>query len=90
MLFGYSELHQSIREKKEIVVVEGEFDVVTSTQAHVNNVVAIKGSALTNDHALLLNRTVERVLLALDTDAAGVEATKRCRCLSHTIWSCEP
>ena len=77
MLFGYSELHQSIREKKEIVVVEGEFDVVTSTQAHVNNVVAIKGSALTNDHALLLNRTVERVLLALDTDAAGVEATKR-------------
>lgn len=77
MLFGYSELHQQIREKKEVVVVEGEFDVITSTQAHINHIVAIKGSALTDEHALLLNRTVERVLLALDKDSAGVEATKR-------------
>ncbi len=77
MLFGYSELHQQIRAKKEVLVVEGEFDVITSTQAHVNHIVAIKGSALTADHALLLNRTVERVLLALDKDSAGVEATKR-------------
>ncbi len=77
MLFGYSELHQQIREKKEVLVVEGEFDVITSTQAHVNHIVAIKGSALTEDHAILLNRTVERVLLALDKDSAGVEATKR-------------
>lgn len=77
LLFGYSELHQQIRAKQEVIVVEGEFDVITSTQAHVNNIVAIKGSALTSDHALLLKRTVERVLLALDTDSAGIEATKR-------------
>lgn len=77
MLFGYSELFQEIRKKREVVVVEGEFDVISSAQAHLNTVVAIKGSALTTDHVKLLGRVVDRVILSLDQDAAGVEATKR-------------
>ncbi len=77
MLFGLSELYQPIRQKREVVVVEGEFDVISSAQAHVNNVVAIKGSALTTEHARLLSRVADRALLSLDMDAAGVEATKR-------------
>ncbi len=77
MLFGFSELYQQIREAKQVVVVEGELDVVSSIQAHMNAVVAIKGSALTTDHAKLLKRTVNKVLLSLDTDSAGVKATKR-------------
>ena len=77
MLYGLSELYQEIRKQKEVVVVEGELDVISSTQAHVNQVVAIKGSALTPDHVKLLSRVVERILLALDTDQAGIEATKR-------------
>ncbi|MBP7700513.1 DNA primase [Candidatus Woesebacteria bacterium] len=77
MLFGFSEMYQEIRKAKEVVVVEGEFDVISSTQAHMNSVVAIKGSALTADHAKLLKRTVDKVLLSLDTDSAGVEATKK-------------
>ncbi|NCQ65860.1 MAG: DNA primase [Candidatus Pacebacteria bacterium CG_4_10_14_3_um_filter_34_15] len=77
MLFGFSELYQEIRKAKEVVVVEGEFDVISSTQAHMNSIVAIKGSALTADHAKLLKRTVDKVLLSLDTDDAGVQATKK-------------
>lgn len=77
MLYGYSELYQEIRKKKEVVVVEGEFDVISSAQAHINYVVAIKGSALTSDHLKLLSRAADKVLLALDSDAAGIEATKR-------------
>lgn len=77
MLFGFSELYQYIRKEKQVVVVEGEFDVISSTQAHMNKVVAIKGSALTKEHAKLLERTVESVLLSLDTDSAGVKATKK-------------
>ncbi len=77
MLFGFSELYQEIRKAKEVVVVEGEFDVISSTQAHMNSVVAIKGSALTAEHAKLLKRTVDKVLLSLDTDDAGVQATKK-------------
>lgn len=77
MLYGYSELFNFIRQEKKLIVVEGEFDVISSVQAHVNNVVALKGSALTEDHAKLLARSVDSVILSLDTDSAGVEATKK-------------
>lgn len=77
MLFGYAELLQHIRKAKWVVVVEGELDVIASTQAHVNEIVAVKGSALTEEHAKLLKRVVDRVILSMDTDSAGVEATKR-------------
>lgn len=77
LLFGYSQLYQQIRKEEEVVVVEGELDVISSVQAHQSNVVAIKGSALTREQLQLLRRTVKKVLLSLDMDAAGVEATKR-------------
>lgn len=77
MLYGYSELLQEIRKKREVIVVEGEFDVISSAQAHVNNVVAIKGSALTVQHLQYLSRVADKVLFSLDMDTAGVAATKR-------------
>lgn len=77
LLYGYHELLQFIRQKDQVVVTEGEFDVISSTQAHVNHVVAIKGSAFTKEHATYLKRVVTQVLFALDMDPAGVEATKR-------------
>ncbi len=77
LLYGYHELLQFIRQKDQVVVTEGEFDVISSTQAHVNQVVAIKGSAFTVEHASYLKRVVSQVLFALDMDSAGVEATKR-------------
>lgn len=77
LLYGYAEHWQAIREKREIVLVEGEFDVISSSQAHVSHVAGLKGSALTSDHVRLLSRTVDRIILSLDSDSAGVEATKR-------------
>lgn len=77
MLFGFSENYHAIREAKQVVVVEGEFDVISSGQAHVHQVVAIKGSALTKEHVELLRRTVDTIILSLDADSAGIEATKR-------------
>lgn len=77
LLFGYSQLSTSIRQSEEVVVCEGEFDVISSFQAHVNNVVAIKGSALSLSQIQLLSHSVRRICLALDADSAGIEATKR-------------
>ncbi|MDA1079753.1 MAG: DNA primase [bacterium] len=77
LLFGFSQLHSEIRKANAIVIVEGEFDVLASVQAHQSNVSAIKGSALTKEHVRLLRRSVKQVILALDTDAAGREATKK-------------
>ncbi len=77
LLFGYSVLRNIIRKEEEVIVVEGEFDVLSSYQAGVKHIVAIKGSALTEKQLGLLARSVKRVILALDADAAGIEATRR-------------
>ncbi len=77
MLYGFSQLYQEIRKENEVVVVEGEFDVISSAQAHVNYVVAVKGSAMTEQHMKLLARTINKIILSFDMDSAGVTATKR-------------
>lgn len=77
LLYGYSEQLQPIRKERFVVVVEGEFDAISSAQAHVRTCVAIKGSALTSDHAQILARSVDRIILSLDADSAGIEATKK-------------
>lgn len=77
LLFGFSQLSRFIRQQEEVIVTEGEFDALSSYQAHVSNVVAIKGSALTLAHVKLLAKSVKRIILSLDADAAGIKATKR-------------
>jgi len=77
MLYGFSELRRYLLEAKTVVVTEGEFDVISSAQANVNQVVAIKGSAFTPDHARLISRVAQTVILALDADQAGLQATRR-------------
>jgi DNA primase len=59
------------------VVVEGEIDAIASWQAGVKNVVAIKGSALTEKQVDTLRRYCETVVLALDADSAGDSASRR-------------
>lgn len=77
MLYGYSELFREIKKKEQVIVVEGEFDMISSAQSHINNVVAIKGSALTQDQVTLLSRVAKTIILSLDADDAGVKATER-------------
>ena len=77
MLFGLFEHNQQIRRAKQMLIVEGEFDVLSSAQAGVDWVCAIKGSALTSDHANLIARYTKQVVLSLDSDAAGIKATKK-------------
>src|SRR5258708_11287674 len=57
--------------------------MLSSFQAHVQNVCAIKGSAISQEQLKLLSRSVKRILFALDNDSAGIEATKRAIALAH-------
>jgi DNA primase len=77
VLFGFSENYQQIKQAEQVIVTEGEFDCLSSLQAHVSQTVAIKGSALTEQQVKLLARTVKKVILALDRDEAGMKATRR-------------
>ncbi|MBI4028956.1 MAG: DNA primase [Candidatus Blackburnbacteria bacterium] len=76
-LFGLNITKQDIKKAGFAVVVEGEFDLLSSYQANVANVVAIKGSAFTPEQAELISRFCPQVYLALDADFAGDQAARR-------------
>jgi len=76
-LFGIHLAKEAIKKEKNAIIVEGEFDMITPYQLGIENIVAIKGSALTREQLLLLKRYTNRINLALDADNAGEEAIKR-------------
>jgi DNA primase len=67
----------AIRREECVVVVEGYMDVMQAHQAGFGNVVAQMGTALTETQVRLLKRYTRRLILALDPDAAGIQATLR-------------
>lgn len=77
ILYGYHKAKQGIRQLDFSLIVEGQFDVVMSHQAGYSNTVAVSGTALTAQHVQLLERLSRKVVLALDSDKAGVAAVKR-------------
>ncbi len=77
LLFGLDMARDAIRREECVVVVEGYMDVMQAHQAGFGNVVAQMGTALTETQVRLLKRYTRRLILALDPDTAGVQATLR-------------
>ncbi|BCS81778.1 DNA primase [Caldicellulosiruptor diazotrophicus] len=63
--------------EKDFVIVEGYMDVISLHQEGIDNVVGVLGTALTQDHSFLLRRYKNEVVLCLDSDQAGKNATFR-------------
>ncbi len=63
--------------KNQFILCEGYMDVITMHQAGFTQAVASLGTAFTVGQALLLKRYAEEVLLAYDSDGAGVKAALR-------------
>lgn len=76
-LYGLDITKEAIRKNNNAYIVEGEFDLITPYQNGIDNIVAIKGSALTPDQLTVLKRLTNKITLALDADSAGIEAMKR-------------
>lgn len=62
---------------RELILVEGYMDTVSLVAAGFENVVASMGTSLTKEHAKLLKRYTENVLICYDGDAAGIAANIR-------------
>src|SRR3990170_1855680 len=56
LLYGFHLTRKKIKEQGLVVIIEGELDAISSWQVGVKNVVAIKGSAFTEDQVRLLTR----------------------------------
>lgn len=66
-----------IARKDCIIIVEGYMDVIALYQAGITHVVASLGTAFTIEQASLLKRYTNQVIIAYDSDAAGVKAALR-------------
>ena len=63
--------------RPNLVLVEGNIDVITLHQAGFDNVVATMGTALTEEHARIRARYTKELVLCYDNDAAGKQSTDR-------------
>lgn len=77
VLYGLNLTKDEIKKENKAVIVEGELDLISSWQAGIKNIVAVKGSALTEEQVRLLGRFTKIATLALDTDFAGDIAARR-------------
>jgi DNA primase len=77
VIYGIELAHRAIRERDQVVIVEGYMDVIAAHQFGYANVVACMGTALTAEQLRQLQRYTSRFVLALDADAAGQQATLR-------------
>ncbi|GHF41624.1 DNA primase [Deinococcus metalli] len=77
LLYGLDKARGTLKDASaELVVVEGYMDVITMHQHGFTGAVASLGTALTAEHALLLERLGARnVTLLFDQDEAGLKAT---------------
>lgn len=77
MFFGLNLAKESIKKENTAIIVEGELDMISPFQVGIENVVAIKGTALTEEQLQLIRRYAETLILGLDSDFAGNKASIR-------------
>ncbi|PIU72997.1 DNA primase, partial [Candidatus Shapirobacteria bacterium CG06_land_8_20_14_3_00_40_12] len=74
MVYGLNLAKEAIRKELSVIVVEGEFDMISPFGTGIKNIVAIKGTAFTEEQLQLLRRYTDTLILALDSDFAGNNA----------------
>jgi DNA primase len=77
ILYGLSWARDTVAREKRAVLMEGYLDVARALEAGVSEAVATCGTALTGQHARLLGRWAETVVLNFDQDEAGQKAARK-------------
>jgi DNA primase len=77
VMYGLDKSKRALLDKRSAIVCEGQLDLIACFMAGVTNIVAPQGTALTADHARILKRYVEEVVLCFDSDNAGQNAAVR-------------
>jgi DNA primase len=85
IFFGLDKSKRALLDAGFAVVCEGQLDLIACFMGGVQNVVAPQGTAFTADHARIIKRYVEEVVLCFDSDDAGQNAA--IRSLDHLLAS---
>ena len=76
-LYGMYRAKDRIAKERKALLVEGYLDVIACHKAELTNAVASLGTALTEEHAKILKRWCDGVVVLYDSDAAGQKAAER-------------
>ena len=77
IFYGLDKSKRAILEAESAVICEGQLDLIACFMAGVQNVVAPQGTAFTEQHARILKRYAQEVVLCFDSDEAGQDAVVR-------------
>jgi DNA primase len=85
IFFGLDKSKRAILDAGFAIICEGQLDLIACFMAGVQNIVAPQGTAFTEQHARILKRYVNEVVLCFDSDNAGQNAAVRA--LDHLLAS---
>jgi DNA primase len=85
VFFGLDKSKRALLDAGFAVVCEGQLDLIACFMAGVQNIVAPQGTAFTDQHARILKRYADEVVLCFDSDEAGQNAAVRS--LDHLLAS---
>lgn len=77
VLYGMNRARERLSAERRAVLVEGYLDVIACHRAGVTGAVASLGTSLAEDHAKLLKRWCDEVVILYDSDEAGQKAAHR-------------
>ena len=77
ILYALHKARRAIVESREAIVCEGQIDVIRCHLAGFPTAVAAQGTAFTADHARILKRYADSIVLVFDADRAGQDAALR-------------
>lgn len=77
VFYGLDKSKRAILDAGVAIICEGQLDLIACFQGGVQNIVAPQGTAFTPEHARILKRYVEEVVLCFDSDNAGQNAAVR-------------
>ncbi|MBU3968832.1 DNA primase [Patescibacteria group bacterium] len=77
ILYGYNKAKHSMRKNNFCILVEGQMDLILSHQSGFSNTVALSGTSLTGYHLNLIKKLTNNLIIALDSDNAGIASAKK-------------
>jgi len=77
ILYGFDKAKMEIRKRDTCILMEGQMDVLMAHQAGTQNAVAVSGTALTAQHLEIIKRLTGNLVMAFDSDEAGLKAARR-------------
>lgn len=77
-VYNYKRAKNECRIKNTVIVMEGFMDVIRAHSVGIKNVVATLGTAFTKEHASIIRKMANNIILCFDGDKAGAKATMAC------------